>query len=110
MMRRRMLKWIAGSFALVGAYALGQDWLVPNKLDAADVPKLQETLERGLYARLPEQYEFIAKVVLLVKQDKISPKLVYSTFQWSREYDKGRRYYYFEAAMRKRASDLGVKI
>lgn len=109
-MRRRMLKWIAGSFALGGAYALGQSWLAIPRLDAADVPNLKETLERGLYARLPEQYAFIARVVALVQQDVISLKLVYSTFQWSREYDKGRRYYYFEAAMRKRASDLGVTI
>ncbi|MBA2113197.1 hypothetical protein HOV93_03460 [Planctomycetes bacterium FF15] len=109
-MRRRMLKWIAGSFALGGAYSLGQGWLVPHRLDAADVPNLKETLERGLYARLPEQFEFIDQVVLLVKLDKLSLKMVYSTFQWSREYDKGRRFYYFEAALRKRASDSGVDI
>ncbi len=107
-MRRRMLKWIAGSFALGGAIALGQSWLTEPQLDAAEVPKLRETLERGLYARLPEQFEFIARVVAAVEQDRITLKLVYSTFQWSRQYDKGRRYYYFEAAMRKRASDLGV--
>lgn len=107
-MRRRMLKWIAGSFALGGAFALGQNWFHAPKLDAAEVPRLRETLERGLYARLPEQFAFIARVVAAVEQDRITLKLVYSTFQWSRQYDKGRRYYYFEAAMRKRASDLGV--
>ncbi|QDU73394.1 hypothetical protein Pan97_03650 [Bremerella volcania] len=109
-MRRRMLKWIAGSFALGGAYALGQGWLAPQRLDAAEVANLQDTLERGLYARLPEQFAFIALVVKLVEQDKLELKLVYSTFQWSRKYDKGRRYYYFEAAIRKRAGDLGVVV
>jgi len=108
-MRRRMLKWIAGSFALGGAYALGHGWLASQRLDAADVPNLKKTLERGLYARLPEQYEFIARVVMLVDQDKLSLKLVYSTFQWARQYDRGRRYYYFEAAMRKRAGELGIE-
>lgn len=109
-MRRRMLKWIAGSIALGGAYALGQDWLVTPRLDAADVPNLQETLERGLYARLPEHFDFIERIVLLVQLERISLKLVYSTFQWARKFDKGRRFYYFEAAMKKRASELGVAI
>lgn len=109
-MRRQMLKWIAGSFALGGAYALGQNWLVPQQVDAADVADLKDTLERGLYARLPEQYAFIDRVVDLVKMNRISLKLVYSTFQWSYKYDKGRRFYYFEAAMRKRAGDLGIEI
>ncbi|MFN3153189.1 hypothetical protein [Bremerella sp.] len=109
-MRRQMLKWIASSFALGGAYALGQGWLAPRQLDAADVANLKQTLERGLFVRLPEQFEFIDQVVKLVEQEKLSLKLVYSTFQWSRQYDKGRRYYYFEAAIRKRAGDLGVTV
>lgn len=109
-MRRQMLKWIAGSFALGSAFALGQGWLVPQRLDAADVPNLKTTLERGLYARTPEQFEFIALVVELVEQDRLELKMVYSTFQWSRKYDKGRRYYYFEAAIRKRAGDLGIPV
>ncbi|PQO36865.1 hypothetical protein C5Y96_06785 [Blastopirellula marina] len=109
-MRRRMLKWIAGSFALGGAYALGQTWLAPSRLDAADVPNLQETLEKGLYARLPEHFDFIERIVLLVQLDRISLKLVYSTFQWALRFEKGRRFYYFEAAMKKRAGDLGVAL
>ncbi|MHC2068537.1 hypothetical protein ACYFX5_13820 [Bremerella sp. T1] len=107
-MRRRMLKWIAGSFALGTAYVLGGKCFAPTSLHAADSADLKDTLERGLYARLPEQYEFIARVVFKVEQDELSLKLVYSTFKWARQYDKGRRYYYFEAAMRKRAGDLGV--
>lgn len=105
-MRRRFLKWIAGSFVLGTFAALGQGWMSPCSVHAIETGDLKDTLEKGLYARLPEQFEFINRVVTLVEQEKLSLKLVYSTFKWSRQYDKGRRYYYFELAMRKRAGDI----
>ncbi|PQO27115.1 hypothetical protein [Blastopirellula marina] len=109
-MRRRFLKWIAGSFAIGSFAALGHGWLSPSLSMAVDTANLQQTLEKGLYARLPVQFEFIAAVIFLVEQDKIPLKLVYSTFKWAQQYDKGRRYYYFEIGMRKRAARIGVEI
>lgn len=109
-MRRRFLKWITGSFAVGTLSALGHGWLSPQQAMAADTGELQELLEKGLYVRLPEQYEFIASVIYLVEHDKLSLKLVYSTFKWAKQYSKGRRYYYFELGMRKRAAQLGVTI
>ena len=105
-MRRRFLKWIAGSFVLGTFAAVGRGWMSPRSVEAIETGDLKDTLEKGLYARLPEQFEFINRVVALVENETISLKLVYSTFKWSRQYGKGRRYYYFELAMRKRAGDI----
>ena len=109
-MRRQILKWIASSFAFGAASALGGNWAFTSQLMAANTVDLKDTLEKDLYARTPEQFEFIETVVLLVANKILSPKLVYSTFKWSLQYDKGRRFYYFEAAMRKRAKQQGVEI
>lgn len=109
-MRRRILKWIAGSLAVGSLSAFGHGWLSPRSSMAVDTANLQQTLEKGLYVRLPAQYEFIAAIIYLVEQDKLPLKLVYSTFKWSQQYSKGRRYYYFELGMRKRAEQIGVTI
>lgn len=109
-MRRRFLKWIASSFAMGSFAALGHGWLSPRLSLAIETANLQETLEKGLYVRLQSQYDFIASVIYLVEQDKLPLKLVYSTFKWAQQYDKGRRYYYFELGIRKRAARIGVEI
>ncbi|RCS52956.1 hypothetical protein DTL42_09060 [Bremerella cremea] len=109
-MRRRFLKWMTGSFAVGTLAALGHGWLSPPQAAAANTGNLQEILEKGLYVRQQSQYDFIASIIFLVEHDKLSLKLVYSTFKWAMQYDKGRRYYYFELGMRKRALQQGVKI
>ena len=70
---------------------------------------LQQTLEKGLQARRPEEFAFIREVVDLVEQGRLTDKLVRSTFQWARR----RHTYpmpYFERALRIQARRLGVVI
>lgn len=109
MLRREVLKWMTGSaaYALV---AVAKACLYPQSASAVDTADLKSQLETGLYAYLPAHFEFIAKVVALVEQDRLPLKLVYSTFKWAREKDKGRRFYYFEAALRRRAEKIGVNL
>jgi hypothetical protein len=70
---------------------------------------LKTTLEKGLRARRPSEFEFIAVVVARVEDGTLPLSVVKSTFGWSR---KKIRYpmVYFEQAMRVRAKRLGVEL
>ena len=108
-MRRQKLKWIAGSFVL-GSVSLLGNGLMPRCALAANTADLRETLEKGLFARLPEHFAFIDKVIAAIEQDKLPLPLVYSTYRWALKQDRGRRIYYFEQAMRQRAAKIGVDL
>ena len=79
---------------------------------AANVAGLQEQLETGLKARRPEEFVFIEKVVNMVSNDQLPLSLVKSTFQWTRQSPKARKYpfYYFQRALRERAKKLGITV
>lgn len=64
------------------------------------VADLQEQLEDGLKARLPAEFDFIARVVDLVKQRQFSTGEVKSIFQWARRKNPKTPFPYFERAMR----------
>ena len=62
---------------------------------AEKTPDLKERLEKGLKARRPTEFEFIARVVELVEQKTLPLSLVDGTFLWARRKAKhpyGRRY------------------
>ena len=76
---------------------------------SAQVADLKQTLEKGLKARRPAEFAFIAKVVNLVNQKKLTLRLVLSTFKWARN-KRPHPYPYFQRAMRTQAAKLGVTI
>jgi hypothetical protein len=79
---------------------------------AANVAGLQQQLESGLKARRPEEFAFIEKVVSMVGDDELPLALVKSTFQWTRQNPKARKYpfFYFQRALRERAKRLGISV
>jgi hypothetical protein len=74
---------------------------------AAQIADLREQLEKGLRARRPEEFAFIARVVEFVESGQLSSQLVRETFQWARR-KRPYPYPYFERAMRLRALHVGV--
>ena len=79
---------------------------------AVEVADLKDQLENGLKARLPADFAFISKVVMLVEDNKIPLKTVKAVFQWAR--NKGAKnnypFPYFQRALKIRAKKLGIVI
>ena len=72
---------------------------------AMEVSSLKDTLEKGLKARRPEEFAFIAKVIDLVEQGKLTEKLVRGTFRWAQRQDDHKPFPYFERAIKLRAKN-----
>lgn len=70
---------------------------------------LKVRLEKGLRARLPSEFAFIAKVVSLVNEGELPLKLVDRTFLWARKKPKNR-VQYFKRALRILAARIGVDV
>lgn len=80
----------------------------PASLNAGGVTNLdlQQQLEKGLKARRPVEFAYIAQIVQMVENDQLPRELVDSTFVWA--YKKpSRRIQYFQFALRARAAKLG---
>ena len=79
---------------------------------AVEVADLKDQLEKGLKARLPADFAFISRVVMLVENEKLPVKTVKAVFQWAR--DKGAKnnypFPYFQRALKLRAKKLGIVI
>ena len=84
----------------------------PSLLLVVEVGDLKDQLEKGLKARLPTDFAFIAKVILLVKTNKLPLPVVKAVFQWARERGAKTNYPfpYFERALKIRAKKLGIII
>ncbi|MBI1249696.1 hypothetical protein GC197_17865 [bacterium] len=108
MMRRKLLKWIAGGLAYGVVAGLVETWQTSPAF--ANRVSLKDTLNNELYIRTPDQTAFINKVVNLVNNGSLSLRLVYSTLEWSLRFEKGKRYYYFAPALKKRAKAEGVSL
>lgn len=67
-------------------------------------------LTRGLRVFLPQQKTFIASVVLLVQQGRISRSMVNTVYSWSLKRNPSVPFPYFEFAMRALARRRGVTI
>lgn len=69
----------------------------------------QEQLEKGLRARRPEEFAFIARVVAMVQRRQLPLDLVRSTFDWARD-KRPYPYPYFERGLKQRAARLGITV
>ena len=85
----------------------------PAPAHAEDVASLQDTLEKGLKARFPEDFAYIRKVVKLVDDGVLTRSLVLGTFDWVRKTKVGKKKYlvpYFAQALKQRAAKEGIDI
>ena len=74
-----------------------------------ETPELKDVLEKGLKARRPEEFDFIATVLTHVNNGTLPREMVESTFLWARKKPKNE-FQYFEFAMRDRAKKIGVTL
>lgn len=70
---------------------------------------LKETLEKGLKARRPQEFRFIARVVDRVKAGTLPENVVKSAFQWARKKPR-LQFQFFERALTLQAAKLGISI
>ncbi len=92
-------------------------WLLVKRVSAEDTPgaqiaDLKDQLEKGLRARRPEEFAFIARVLQMVDEGTLPLELVKGTFQWARKKADLKKYPfpYFEQALRIRAKRIGIVI
>jgi len=70
---------------------------------------LKDQLEKGLQARRPQEFAFIAHVVSRVEEGSLPRSLVDSTFLWARS-KRPYPFPYFERGLKVRAKKAGINI
>ncbi|MFI4874379.1 MAG: hypothetical protein ACIALR_03545 [Blastopirellula sp. JB062] len=104
MIRRQFLRLFSIAIAaFVGLF-------VAQQRVESGTASLKDTLEKGLRARRPIEFEFIAEVVMLVDDGTLPRTLVMACFEYARRRDRYQPYRYFEPALRIQAKKLGVEI
>lgn len=106
------------SWLLFGCALLGMAGLL--SASAAEAPPLgsglpknftfQQQLEKGLKARRPSDFSFIAAVIAKVNSGELPQRMVNETFDYARKQSSQYPFIYFQFAIRKRAEKLGVTI
>jgi hypothetical protein len=83
----------------------------PPSIDAGGVQglDLKTQLEKGLYARRPVEFAYIAEIVKLVEDGELPYSLVATTFTWAQK-QPARRLQYFQFALEVRARKLPVQL
>ena len=78
----------------------------------SQTPKLRDTLEKGLKARLPKEFKFIDVVVTMVENKTLPEPMVLSAFHYvrKRKSHKAGLVPYFEEALRRIAATKGISI
>jgi hypothetical protein len=104
-----MIRSFALAFSAIVLLALATATPVRAEVDPDTGLDLQETLEKGLKARRPEEFQFIARVATLVDQGGLPEDLVKSTFIWARKQPR-HPFQYFERALIIRAAKLGIQL
>ena len=104
-MNRR--SWIAELAAVLTAWTL---W--PRRLLSADaaLPSLEDRLNSGLKSRRPEEFTFVGTVAQRVQTGQIPEALVLQTMQWSLRKNPKFPFFYFQFAVKKQATALGVTL
>ena len=72
-------------------------------------PDLKTTLEKGLKARRPVEFAFLADVAARVEDGRLPKRLVDSTFLWARQ-KHDYPFPYFERGLKLRARRLGIAL
>lgn len=112
MRRRRFIVLVVGGVALLWPSAspaqTSRKGPTPGQGGRTE-PTLQETLEKGLKVRRPQDFAFIARVIQLVKTGVLPERMVRSTFLWARR-KIHREFQFFERAITLRAAKRGVRI
>ncbi len=80
---------------------------VDGQNGTSGTPTLKDILEKGLRARRPEEFAFIATVLAKVDRGDLPRDVVQSTFLWARR-QPSHPYQYFEEGLRQRAKKIGV--
>lgn len=70
---------------------------------------LKDRLEKGLKARRPSEFAFVARVVAMVERNELPLRLVDGTFLWARR-KPHHEFQYFRRALIVRAARIGVKL
>lgn len=120
-MQRRSL--LLGAFGFLGLAALHafdrMPWVdsavafdPPPPLGSGFPPGFtyQQQLEKGLKARRPTDFSFIAEVVAKIEAGDLPQKMVNETFDYARAKSGNYPFIYFQFAIRKRAEKLGVTL
>ncbi len=98
---------------LVLALGLGLGLLIATATADSPIapggPNLQTTLEKGLRARRPVEFEFIASVVQMVDDGTLPPSIVQTSFLWARK-KKPYPFPYFRQSLRVQAQQIGVDL
>lgn len=98
---------LCGLFGLLLAVTL----VVAQQSDQStkQVASLQEQLEKGLRARRQIEFQFVARVVQLVNERRLSLEVVQGTFSFVTKKYRERKYLVpiFEQALRKRLTQDG---
>lgn len=96
---------VSAAAALVG-FSLG------GQAAQSKTPSLKDTLEKGLKARLPSDFKFIALVVKMVNNKTLPKSMVLSVFHYVRKKKQFKRNLvpYFAGALRLEAKKKGIKI
>lgn len=120
MQRRSLLLGALGFLGLVGLHAFGRLPLVDSAVAVdpppplgTDLPKgftFQQQLEKGLKARRPSDFTFIAGIIAKIESGDLPQKLVNETFDYARGRSTQYPFIYFQFAIRKRAEKLGVTL
>lgn len=105
-----MHKWI-GYLLLVVAIAMVQKSVQSaSPPNSPGGPDLKVTLEKGLKARRPVEFEFVALVIAKVDDGTLPRSLVNSTFLWARNNKQPYPFPYFQQALKVRAKKIGVSL
>ncbi|MGE0605776.1 MAG: hypothetical protein AB7O62_01530 [Pirellulales bacterium] len=70
---------------------------------------LRETLEKGLKARRPVEFQYLAKISRMVDRKQLSENMVRATFGWARK-RPGRPLQQFQFALYEIAKEQGVEV
>jgi hypothetical protein len=94
-------------------------WLTANPGQCADSKPIADSgvtgldlktqLEKGLKARRPVEFQYIAQINKLVEEGKLPRNLVASTFIWARQLPT-RNLQYFQFALQARAKHLNIQL
>lgn len=71
---------------------------------------LRQTLEKGLKARRPSEFAFIARVTRKVDDGILPQKMVERTFLWARKHHQPFPMPYFEQALQIQADKLNIDL